>query len=256
GKAVHMCYAFEFLEAEPLSAARMAEVFAQLDEVAAEGWACWAFSNHDVMRHASRWGLSPAAQRLYITLLMCLRGSACLYQGEELGLPEADVPFEAIQDPYGVEFWPEFKGRDGCRTPMVWTLDNQNGGFSAAEPWLPVSSAHLGLAVSEQEGRPDALLLHYRLAIAFRRANEVLAKGAMLGAEADGSVFRFIRSGRSGSGAEQTMFCAFNLSDDQAVIKAPDGAWVQTGPDLNAAALQDDGTITLEPWQPVLLHKA
>jgi alpha-glucosidase len=54
------------------------------------------------------------------TLMMCLRGSVCLYQGEELGLPEADVAFDDLQDPYGIEFWPEFKGRDGCRTPMVW----------------------------------------------------------------------------------------------------------------------------------------
>ncbi len=93
---------------------------AQVDEVAADGWACWAFSNHDVMRHATRWNLSPPPQRAFATLLMCLRGSVCLYQGEELGLPEADVAFEDLQDPYGIEFWPEFKGRDGCRTPMVW----------------------------------------------------------------------------------------------------------------------------------------
>ncbi len=92
----------------------------EVDEVAADGWACWAFSNHDVIRHASRWDLTPAAQRMFATLIMCLRGSVCIYQGEELGLPEADVAFEDLQDPYGIEFWPEFKGRDGCRTPMVW----------------------------------------------------------------------------------------------------------------------------------------
>ena len=69
------------------------------------------------MRHITRWGLTDAATRAYATLLLCLRGSVCLYQGEELGLPEADIGFDDLQDPYGIEFWPEFKGRDGCR----WT---------------------------------------------------------------------------------------------------------------------------------------
>ena len=81
GQGVQMCYAFEFLAKAPLTAARVVEVFARLDAVAGECWACWAFSNHDVMRHATRWDLSPAAQRLFATLLLCLRGSICLYHG-------------------------------------------------------------------------------------------------------------------------------------------------------------------------------
>ena len=87
---------------------------------AADGWACWAFSNHDVERHATRWSLDAAQLRVYLALLLSLRGSVCLYQGEELGLTEAYVPYEDLQDPYGKRFWPKFRGRDGCRTPMVW----------------------------------------------------------------------------------------------------------------------------------------
>ena len=100
-------------------------------------------------RHApcQRGGSSrPPAQRCFTTLMMCLRGSACIYQGEELGLPEADVAYEDLQDPYGIQFWPEFKGRDGCRTPMVWEPSNDMGGFSSgaeARPWLPVAPEHL-----------------------------------------------------------------------------------------------------------------
>ena len=56
--------------------------------------------------------------------MLSLRGSVCLYQGEELGLTEAYVPFEELQDPYGKRFWPKFRGRDGCRTPMPWLGDN------------------------------------------------------------------------------------------------------------------------------------
>ncbi|MBM7067806.1 alpha-glucosidase [Actibacterium sp. 188UL27-1] len=254
GKAVHMCYAFEFLSKEALTATRIAEVFGKLNEVASDGWACWALSNHDVMRHASRWDLSPAAQRLYATLLMCLRGSVCLYQGEELGLPEADVPFEDLQDPYGVEFWPEFKGRDGCRTPMVWTSDNQNAGFSAERPWLPVSSAHLNLAVDNQEKHPEALLHHYRRVISFRRAHPVLAKGDLHDMAADGQVIHFIRSGQTSSGKSESLFCAFNLSDTPATLPAPSGDWLQIGTEINSAA-PNDGTIALGPWQPCLMLK-
>ena len=73
-----------------------------------------------------------------LTALVCaLRGSVCVFQGEELGLGEADVPYEALRDPYGIAFWPTFKGRDGCRTPMPWD-SNERGGFSSGEPWLPV----------------------------------------------------------------------------------------------------------------------
>ena len=115
---VQMCYAFELLSGEQPDAAHVAEVMDHVARVASDGWACWAYSNHDVVRHATRWNLTEDAQRLFATLLMCLRGSACIYQGEELGLTEASVAFDDLQDPYGIEFWPEFKGRDGCRTPM------------------------------------------------------------------------------------------------------------------------------------------
>ena len=86
-------------------------------------------------------------------LLMSLRGSVCIYQGEELGLGEADLAFEDLQDPYGIRFWPEFKGRDGCRTPMVWEADAPNAGFSTGRPWLPMPAAHVGAGGQPAGGR-------------------------------------------------------------------------------------------------------
>ena len=68
-------------------------------------------------------GDTDAVAKFAIALLACLRGSICLYQGEELGLTEAEIAFEDLRDPYGIRFWPAFKGRDGCRTPMVWEAD-------------------------------------------------------------------------------------------------------------------------------------
>ena len=248
---MQMCYAFEFLSPEQPTATRIVEVMDRVDRVAADGWACWAFSNHDVKRHASRWGLTPAAQRMFATLLMCLRGSVCLYQGEELGLPEADVAFEDLQDPYGIEFWPEFKGRDGCRTPMVWEKSNQNGSFTAGRPWLPVASEHLAMSVAAQEDDPSALLHHYRRAVAFRQAHATLSIGDHDKVRATGDVVHFSRSHDG-----QEIFCAFNISDTPSDLDVPAGAWTPIGDELGAAHVSAHGRLHLGPWQACLLARS
>ncbi|WP_299651850.1 alpha-amylase family glycosyl hydrolase [uncultured Tateyamaria sp.] len=246
----HMCYAFEFLAKDQLTATRAAEVLGKVDQVASDGWACWAFSNHDVMRHASRWDLSDAAMRAYATLILCLRGSVCLYQGEELGLHEADVAFEDLQDPYGIQFWPEFKGRDGCRTPMVWEPSNSHGGFTAGDPWLPVSREHLHNAVATQEDDPSALLHHYRKAIALRQTHKALSKGTHDGVKATGDVVHFTRQHE-----DQVIFCAVNLSDEPATLDLPAGAWVPIGSELGSTAPGPDGRTHLGPWQVAIALK-
>ena len=93
GDKVQMCYPFELLQPRRLTAAAAVETFARMDRAAPDAWPCWAYSNHDVVRHVTRWGLNDAAARCYTLLLLCLRGSVCLYEGEELGLPEAALAF-------------------------------------------------------------------------------------------------------------------------------------------------------------------
>jgi alpha-glucosidase len=212
-----MCYAFDFLAPEKISAAKVRTVLESFGRVASDGWSCWAFSNHDVMRHASRWAAGEADRTAYLklvsALLMSLRGSVCLYQGEELGLGEADLAFEDLQDPYGIRFWPEFKGRDGCRTPMVWDDSKPNGGFSTAKPWLPVAKDHLPLSVNRQQGNQQSLLEHYRRFLAFRRANPALAKGDIEFLAVEGDAIAFARR----EGNEQIV-CAFNLGSKPAII--------------------------------------
>ena len=248
--AMQMCYAFELLSGARPTAQSVADVMAKVDEVAADGWACWAYSNHDVVRHVTRWGLTPAASRLFTTMMMCLRGSVCIYQGEELGLPEADVAFENLQDPYGIEFWPEFKGRDGCRTPMVWEQDNASGGFTNGKPWLPVSSEHLGLSVEPQEKDPAGLIHHYRKAIAFRHAHEALKSGASTPLEVNGDIVSFTRSA-----GDTTIYCAFNMSDTPSDLAAPSGEWLPIGGELGGAHVAPDGALHLGPWQPYIALK-
>lgn len=248
---MHMCYAFEFLANKRPSALEIADVMGRVDLVAADGWPCWAFSNHDMMRHATRWEASPEILRLMTTLMMCLRGSACIYQGEELGLGEADVAYEDIQDPYGIEFWPEFKGRDGCRTPMVWKQDNQNGGFTEGKPWLPVASEHLPQSVSAQEADEQALIHHYRRAIAFRHAHKALSIGEHDEVKADGDIVYFQRVHKS-----ETILCIFNMSGSATNIAVPEGNWNPIGDALGSAVISQLGNVALDPWQVCLAIKA
>ena len=218
---VHMCYAFEFLSGfEPPGGTRIAEILRRFERGAPEGWACWAFSNHDVERHASRWKLSDAQARLYLAVILSLRGSVCLYNGEELGLPDAYVPFEDLRDPYGIRFWPKYRGRDGCRTPIPWANDNTYGGFSDVKPWLPMALEHLPKSVSHQEHDPDSLLSFYRRMLAWRRARPALSKGSFELIEATDTLLSFTR-GHDGA----SVFCAFNLGSEPACVALPPGRW-------------------------------
>jgi len=238
GDKVQMCYSFEFLSGIAPTADRVGEVLTRYEGAIGDGWACWAFSNHDVVRHASRWCLSDPAQRIYAALLLSLRGSACLYQGEELGLTEAYVPFEHLQDPYGIRFWPKFKGRDGCRTPMPWATDNANGGFTEGRPWLPMAVEHLSHSVAVQDGNPDSVLGFYRRMIAFRRTEPALARGDFTLIRSEDGIVAFTRSH-----AGRTILCVFNLSEDTRPFDMPEGDWTPL-------AAPFDGTApTLGPWQ-------
>ncbi|MEO1541205.1 MAG: alpha-amylase family glycosyl hydrolase [Pseudomonadota bacterium] len=250
GDKVHMCYAFDFLAPTPLTGSRVAEILADFEQEIGDGWACWAFSNHDVVRHASRWNLDEGGMRVHAALLMAMRGSICLYQGEELGLTEADVSFEELQDPYGIQFWPKFKGRDGCRTPMVWEQSNAYAGFSEGKPWLPVAMEHLPRAASIQEGDPGSLLNFYRAALALRRSNRALIKGDVtFGPHTDGLVSFERRC------AGQRAFCTFNLGQGTETVSLPEGDWALDR-SLGFSVAQDGRTLSLPPQQAAFAFAA
>ena len=242
---MHMCYAFEFLSATVPTADRTVEVLNKFAKLASDGWGCWAFSNHDVERHTSRWSLSAEAQRCYTILLLSLKGSVCLYQGEELGLQEADIRFDQLQDPYGIAFWPDFKGRDGCRTPMPWSKVAGNDDFSSAETWLPIGSGHRAIAVDQQSDDPHSLLSFYRQAIKLRKELPALAKGALTELSARGDLLQFKRT------IDQSeVLCVFNLSEQSTNIELPVGHWrvaygMETTTDLS-------DPIQLAPWQALI----
>ena len=249
GDKVQMCYPFEMLQPSRLTAGLLEDTFARMAKAAPDAWPCWAYSNHDTVRHTTRWNLSDDAAKTYAALLICLRGSICLYQGEELGLPEADIAFADLQDPYGIQFWPEFKGRDGCRTPMIWDTDNSSGGFSTGKPWLPVTSSHLGLSVAAQSADPTSMLAHYRAALALRRAHATLRTGGMTAPTAAGDLALFERHGA------ETIFCAFNLGDTTAKFDLPAGDWQAIGTEIGGQTTSADRQMALGPWQFCLALK-
>jgi alpha-glucosidase len=195
-KRLHMAYSFSLLSPR-FSASYVRGIVEEHEKKLGSGWPCWAFSNHDVMRVATRWGKDAADReafsKMLVGLLCTLRGSVCLYQGEELGLPEADVPYERLQDPYGITFWPEFKGRDGCRTPMPWEAKSAHGGFSQVEPWLPVPGEHSRIAIDVQEAHEDSVLNHYRRFIEWRNTHEVLRTGTIAFVDTPDPLLAYIR---------------------------------------------------------------
>lgn len=218
---LHTAYNFMLLENGPLTARLIRSALEQW--TSDEAWPSWSFSNHDVVRARTRWGGEGAGDdyaALLLGVLMCLRGTIFLYQGEELGLPQADVPLERLKDPEGIRFWPDSLGRDGCRTPMPWRASEVNAGFSRTEPWLPVDPRHARLAVDRQSADPHSILNKARGFIKFRRRRAALRFGDIAFVDTPEPVLAFTRN----LGGE-SLFCAFNLGTDEVRINLPQGEY-------------------------------
>ncbi|WP_421952835.1 alpha-glucosidase family protein [Pelagibacterium sp.] len=244
---LHMCYTFDYLGGE-YTAPHFRDALRLTQEKAPDGWICLAFSNHDVVRHVSRWaphGFEDRLTRQAALLLLTMRGSVCVYQGEELGLTEAEIAYDDLVDPYGIEFWPEFKGRDGCRTPMVWQSHVRNGGFStASRTWLPVPAQHLPYAVDQQDNVANSILSLYRAILRFRREHPVLIKGDLELVEATpDSVLAFTRSV-----GEDRLFCAFNMGAEPIVVDVPEGLVLQDAGAPGADARLEDARLSFGPF--------
>lgn len=217
---------------------------------------CWNFSNHDVERAASRWrppGADPERfNALLARLFGCLPGTLCLYQGEELGLPQAVLDPADLRDPFGITYWPEFAGRDGSRTPMPWTAGTDHAGFTtAARPWLPVPEAHHALAVDRQEERPDSPLAIWRHCLALRRRLPALSRGVVGRIVADDAVLAFERQSD-----EETILAVFNFTNAPATFRMPnDGRFRAidlSGAMAGVTVESDGGLIRLPPLGSLL----
>jgi alpha-glucosidase len=231
-RRLHTAYSFGFLGARPDAAAVAAQLLPWQDS---DGWPSWAFSNHDAPRVASRWGADAVrgfdfgtqslpvndadaiAPETWMALLLCLRGTIFLYQGEELGLTQSAIPFEQMQDPFGIANWPLNPGRDGCRTPMPWLAWAPNAGFSTGAPWLPVDPAHVPLAVDRQQADARSMLHTTRRLIALRRPHPALRIGDLDILQTAGATLLLRRRC-----PEETLWAAFNLSAHGQTMSIPE----------------------------------
>jgi alpha-glucosidase len=240
GTRLHTAYSFEFLEAEALSAEVIRKAVEAWPSDEGVGWPSFTFSNHDRPRGVSRWAVSKAMEadprfaKMLNMLILSLRGSVCLYQGEELGLPQAEVPFDRLTDPEAIANWPDTLGRDGTRTPMPWQAEAPNAGFTTGSPWLPVDPRHAALAVDVQAADPNSVLNALRAFLAFRAGAPALIKGDIRFLDASEPVLAFERS----HGGE-ALLCTFNLSPEPQAWQAPAGGAVRYR--LNGG--DDEGTL-------------
>ncbi len=218
---LNSAYGFNFLYASQLTPALVAAALGEWPDQPGTGWPSWAFENHDAPRALSRWcapGQRDAFARLKVMLLGALRGNVILYQGEELGLTQVDIPFDQLQDPEAIANWPLTLSRDGARTPMPWTAQDEHGGFTSGQPWLPLGSENLARAVDRQDADPASLLNLTRRVIALRACHPPLRTGTcdVLLADASRLVLRRAAAG-------ETIVAVFNLSAAEAVWPAEAG---------------------------------
>lgn len=195
----HTAYSFAFLR-EPISPRLVRDEVKRFFDAEPQGWPTWAFSNHDTMRVVSRSGLTNPAERtamakLLNTLLLMLPGTVCVYQGEELGLTQVDVPKQRLLDPEAIAHWPHHRNRDGARTPMPWTDDDAGLGFGSSQTWLPFGADHGDMAVRAQEQDRRSVLSHFRAMARWRKGQQGLRGARIAFRHADDDVLVFDRIG-------------------------------------------------------------
>ncbi|MEU8961223.1 glycoside hydrolase family 13 protein [Streptomyces sp. NPDC048491] len=253
---LHQAFNFQYL-GTPWDAKALREVIdtslAAMRPVGAP--ATWVLSNHDVTRHATRFANPPGLgtqlrtpgdrelglrrARAATLLMLALPGSAYVYQGEELGLPDVtDLPDEVRQDPSFFRAAGQDGFRDGCRVPIPWTVEGPSYGFGSGGSWLPQPASWAGLSVEAQTGDADSTLELYRRAIAARRAHPGLGAGDDLRwLDAPEGVLAFTREG---------FVCTVNLTGRLVSLPLPGRAVLASAPfavDGDRVELPGDTTV-------------
>jgi alpha-glucosidase len=244
---LHGGFNFVFINS-PLEAEAMRTVVEEVESTIPEGaWPIWTGSNHDVARLATRWaGGDLAKVRCALLILLSLRGTPFLYQGDEIGLTDGPIEKSDLHDAVGIRFWPYYKGRDAERTPMPWT-NTPGGGFTAAgvTPWLPMADPAL-CNVADQEADPDSVLAFTRRAIARRTQSDDLAVGTYRSLPSPENTWVY------GRGAGTVV--VLNMSDAAQEITAPSGS-ITLATDRNLEGTAMDGILTVAPWTGLVVEQ-
>ena len=192
GDGMHLAHNFEFVDLPFDSAAyrEFIDRFASLTESVASAWPCWFLENHDLPRVASRFddgGVGSARARAVLLMLFTLRGTPFVYQGQELGLPDAVVPPDRVVD---------VDGRDPQRAPIPWRRPSESGagaGFSSGRPWLPIVDDAEARCVDSQEDDPASTLHLARRLGRLRREIRALQTGSQRTVDAGPGVLAYLR---------------------------------------------------------------
>ena len=213
---VHLPFNFQLLDC-PWTADALARCITDYEgALPTDAWPNWVIGSHDAPRIAAR--LGEAQARVAAMLLLTLRGTPTLYQGDELGIGMVDIPPDRVRDPQDLRQPGLGLGRDRSRTPMPWD-GSPGAGFSSGEPWLPLNPDWQVRNVAEQAGDQASMLSLYRRLLALRRALPALHHGAIGSIEVEGNVLRYERS----DGA-QRLLVALNLGGDERPLDLPPDA--------------------------------
>lgn len=176
-------------------------------------------SNHDLPRAVSRYirGEDDRMAKIIMALLLTLRGTPFMYQGEEIGMRDIPLKHSEIQDPPGKKYWPIYIGRDVCRSPMQWD-DTPNAGFSSTKPWLKVHSNFVHRNIAAQQSDPDSLLNFTKNVIALRKSHPALRRGDFVPVTATSHVLAYLRKSE-----QETILIALNFSKKMKVLSLPAG---------------------------------
>ena len=171
---LHQVFNFNFMMLGWDAAAMRASIERTLEElIEVKAPATWVLNNHDTARVVTRIGGARTARALAM-LIHALPGSIYIYQGEELGLPNADLPDAARQDPAFIRSGGTDKGRDESRIPIPWNQALPNYGFSAAKPWLPQPTDWGKYSIDAEEGDQESSLALYKQSLALRHSHPAL----------------------------------------------------------------------------------
>lgn len=254
---LHTAYNSALVSDAPFTASHLRGLIETVRTRFVDGHCCWTLGTHDFPRLKGRWSrygqhapeLEQRLDQLLLSLLIALPGSCCLYQGDELGLPQAQLSLEQLRDPFGIANWGVVQSRDGCRTPMPWQADAPNCGFTLGTPWLPVPAEHLPLAVDRQWNDKDSLLNAYREVIAWRRTQPALGERGVELWETSEPVLAFVR----GHG-HHALLCVFNLSSAAAQLPLSHG-W-HIAETARAAARREEHALELPGFGWAFLERS
>ena len=252
---LHATFNFEFTWSKFDPAQYVKHILGWEDLYAKHGiWPNYVLGNHDVPRMATRHtkGEDDARLKVLMSMLLTLRGTPYLYYGEEIGMREISLRRSEILDPPGKRFWPFYKGRDGCRSPMQWDA-SANAGFSSRKPWLPVHPDYIGRNVEAQNTKPDSMLNFTRHLIKLRREKSALQRGDFtLLTEVPKDTLAYLRQT-----PEQTILVALNFRNYPASVqKIPERVWNLLFSTARETAPVSAKNLDLAPYEVVILESA